>query len=251
MYLGTKSGSGVYQAIIAQMPPHDTYIETHLGAGAIMQRKPPAARSIGIEIDRKTIEAFPMRADVELVNNDCVDFLRGFDFASAGRVLLYVDPPYLIETRKSAKRYRFDYDRFDHVRLLNCLKLLPARIIISGYPSALYAAELEGWRTFTFQAMTRGGPRTEQVWMNFDAGDVQAATFAGRNFTERQRIKRKAARWAAMYRKLPAGERLAVLNAILGEHDASNSGPAALAGSGRDGSGGGTRPASIPGEGQQ
>ncbi|MCG5524440.1 hypothetical protein LRB11_05785 [Ectothiorhodospira haloalkaliphila] len=26
------------QAIIALMPPHDTYIETHLGGGAIMQR---------------------------------------------------------------------------------------------------------------------------------------------------------------------------------------------------------------------
>lgn len=52
-YLGAKSGSGVYQAIVAQMPPHDTYIETHLGSGAVMRAKPPAARSIGVEIDRR------------------------------------------------------------------------------------------------------------------------------------------------------------------------------------------------------
>jgi hypothetical protein len=35
-YLGSKGGSGVYQKIIAEMPPHDTYIETHLGSGAVM-----------------------------------------------------------------------------------------------------------------------------------------------------------------------------------------------------------------------
>ena len=35
-YLGSKAASGVYQKIIAEMPPHDTYIETHLGSGAVM-----------------------------------------------------------------------------------------------------------------------------------------------------------------------------------------------------------------------
>ena len=38
-YLGSKAASGVYQKIIAEMPPHDTYIETHLGGGAVMLRK--------------------------------------------------------------------------------------------------------------------------------------------------------------------------------------------------------------------
>ncbi|WP_305800939.1 hypothetical protein [Thiolapillus sp.] len=41
-YFGSKATSGLCQPIIALMPPHDTYIETHLGGGAIMKRKPPA-----------------------------------------------------------------------------------------------------------------------------------------------------------------------------------------------------------------
>ena len=41
-WFGSKATSGLCQPIIALMPPHDTYIETHLGGGAIMQRKPPA-----------------------------------------------------------------------------------------------------------------------------------------------------------------------------------------------------------------
>jgi hypothetical protein len=38
-YFGSKAASGLCQNIIAIMPPHDTYIETHLGGGAIMQGK--------------------------------------------------------------------------------------------------------------------------------------------------------------------------------------------------------------------
>jgi len=30
-YFGSKATSGLCQPIIALMPPHDTYIETHLG----------------------------------------------------------------------------------------------------------------------------------------------------------------------------------------------------------------------------
>lgn len=50
-YLGSKAASGVFQKIIAEMPPHDTYIETHLGSGAVMFHKPPAQHSVGIDID--------------------------------------------------------------------------------------------------------------------------------------------------------------------------------------------------------
>ena len=36
-----------------------------------------------------------------------------------------------------------------------------------------------------------------------------------RNFTDRQRIKRKAANWGRRYKALPAGERLAMLAAMM------------------------------------
>ena len=38
---------------------------------------------------------------------------------------------------------------------------------------------------------------------------------AGRDFTHRQGVKRKAARWARRYRAMPAPERLAVLAALM------------------------------------
>ena len=51
------------------------------------------------------------------------------------------------------------------------------------------------------------------MWFNFAPDRVHWASCAGR-FTDRQRI-RKAANWGRRYKALPAGERLAVLAAIM------------------------------------
>ena len=56
-YFGSKATSGLCQPLIAMMPPHDTYIETHLGGGAIMKRKPAALRNIGIDRDARALDA--------------------------------------------------------------------------------------------------------------------------------------------------------------------------------------------------
>ena len=216
-YLGSKAGDGVFQAIIAAMPAHDIYIETHLGGGAVMKAKPAAAKSIGLDLDQAALDRFGCSYPVELHRVDCVDFLEGFDFGQGSgrlRTLIYADPPYVHATRTSRHRYRFEYDDDEHRRLIDTLKRVPADVILSGYPSDLYD-ELLDWRTIEFQAMTRGGPRTEKLWLNFDRNSAHWATFAGRGFTDRQRIKRKAQRWQESYTALPPGERLAILAALL------------------------------------
>ena len=57
-YFGSKATSGLCQALIALMPPHSVYIESHLGGGALMKRKPTGVRSIGIDRDAQALEAF-------------------------------------------------------------------------------------------------------------------------------------------------------------------------------------------------
>jgi hypothetical protein len=226
-YLGSKAASGAYQAIISQMPPHDTYIETHLGSGAVMFHKPPAARTIGIDIDDNAFLLTRARwrdkgiipPRINLYHGDAVGFLQREDFSQLGRVLIYADPPYLPETRTSRARYRHEYTVDDHRRMIDVLRAVPANVMISGYPSALYDELLGDWRSIQFQVMTRGGPRTEQLWMNFAEGNAYSHAFAGANYIDRQRIKRKAERWAKNYRAMPAAEQMAILAEILKTHE--------------------------------
>ena len=212
-YFGSKATSGLCQAIIALMPPHDTYIESHLGGGAIMQRKPPAARNIGIDLNERALSRFQCPYSVELVHAHAHRFLA--DFPYQGRELVYCDPPYLHATRSSDRRYRFEYEEPDHLELLTLLKKLPCQVILSGYPSALYDEHLGGWRSLELQVMNQAGVRTEKLWFNFTPDRVHWARYAGKNFTDRQRIKRKAESWGRRYRALPPGERLAVLSALM------------------------------------
>ena len=212
-YFGSKATSGLCQPIIALMPPHDTYIETHLGGGAIMRRKPAALRNIGIDLNRKALDAFECDYPVEKVLGCAHRFLA--DHSYTGRELVYCDPPYLHSTRTSDRRYRFDYEERDHLDLLDLLKGLPCSVILSGYPSQLYDDALPEWRTLELQVMNQAGVRTEKLWFNFTPDRMHWPRFAGKNFTDRQRIKRKAESWGKRYQAMPPAERLAVLAAMM------------------------------------
>jgi len=212
-YFGSKATSGLCQPIIAMMPPHDTYIETHLGGGAIMRRKLPALRNIAIDLDPEAISAFECEYPVEKMQGCAHEFLSAYVFN--GRELVYSDPPYLHYTRTSNRRYRFDYEEQDHIELLELIRKIPCSVMLSGYPSVLYDNLLTDWGSLELQVMNQGGVRTEKLWFNFIPDRVHWPRYAGRNFTDRQRIKRKAETWGKRYQALPRAERLAVLSSIM------------------------------------
>ena len=106
-----------------------------------MKRKPSAITNIGIDLDREALSNFQCDYPVQLVNGCAHEFLRQYDYS--GTELIYSDPPYLVETRTSRRRYRFEYTKQDHAGLLELLKSLPCKVILSGYPSALYDEFLE------------------------------------------------------------------------------------------------------------
>lgn len=214
-YLGSKATTGLCQPLIGMMPPHDVYIETHLGGGAIMRRKPAALHNIGIDLDGEAISDFTCEYPVELIHGCCHEFLKGYEFS--GTELAYVDPPYLKSTRKAPERYRYryDYEQKDHVALLELLKSLPCQVMVSGYRSDLYDRMLSSWNRFQVQVMNQAGVVTEVVWYNFDIDRLHWSRWAGRDFAHRQNVKRKAQSWARRYRAMVPAERLAMLGAIM------------------------------------
>ena len=212
-WFGSKATSGLWQALVALMPPHTVYIETHLGGGAVMKRKPAALRNIGIDLDGRSLSSFRCGYPVERVHGDCHAWLSGFAFD--GTELVYSDPPYLRSARKSRRRYRHDYGEDDHVALLELLRGLPCSVMVSGYPSALYDTLLGDWRSVSLQVMNQAGVVTEKVWFNFAPDRVHWACAAGRNFTHRQAVRRKAEGWGRRYAAMAPAERVAVLAAIM------------------------------------
>jgi DNA adenine methylase len=203
-----------FQQLINLMPPHEVYIETHLGGGAVMRNKYPARRNIGIEIDPEVVKMWTKMhpTNFELIHEDAISYLNNYRFM--GKELLYCDPPYLRETRKkSGRQYKYEYNREQHIELLEVLKSLPCMVMISGYESTLYKESLKGWYTHSFQASCHHGMATEWVWMNYSAPvELHDYRHLGENFRERERIKRKSQRWIAKLQSML--ERQALLSAI-------------------------------------
>jgi len=216
-YPGGKNGSGVYQTIINQLPPHQVYIEPFLGAGAIMRLKRPARCSIGIDIDSDVITAFNSDEiqNLTLICTDALDFM--VHNAIPDDALIYLDPPYLLETRSSKHPlYRFEMTGEQHETLLGIIRRLSCSIAISGYWSDLYGQALHDWRCVSYSARTRGGRiATEYLWMNYpEPLSLHDYRYLGANFRERERIKRKIHRWNTKLNKMPVLERQAILAAI-------------------------------------
>lgn len=132
--------------------------------------------------------------------------------------LVYCDPPYLMETRRTKRRiYREEFTEDDHWRLLRVLLGLKCMVQISGYWSKLYAKRLSDWRLIRFQGQTRKGPREECLWMNYpEPVALHDFQYLGADYRERERIKRKTARWVSRMAALPILERTALFSAIAG-----------------------------------
>jgi len=216
-YPGGKNGSGIYQKLINLMPPHRVYIEAFLGSGAIMRLKRPAIVSIGIDSDDHVLSLFPGEQipNLTLLETDAVKWLASHTVS--GDTLIYLDPPYLMQTRSCQRPiYRHEFSAKQHATLLRVINRLPCIVMISGYWSEMYAESLQGWRSVSFQAQTRGGKlATEWVWMNFNQPlELHDYRYLGENFRERERIKRKRRRWRDRLLRMDSLERHAVLMAI-------------------------------------
>jgi len=212
-WYGSRGTTGLSQATVAAMPAHDVYIEPFPGGGAIMRRRPPAMRSIGIDPNRRSVDGFACGYPVEPRHGCALGFLGTFPFR--GRGLVHRDPPHVLPTRRGPRRHRFDFTDGDHVELPGLLGSLPCPVMVSGYPSALYDGHLPDWRPLGVQVNSQACVVTGKLWPSFAPGRPHWHTCAGRDCTDRQRIRRNAESRARRYRRMPPGERLAVLAAVM------------------------------------
>lgn len=94
-------------------------------------------------------------------------------------VFFYLDPPYILETRKAAY-YKYEMTLNDHKQLVGLLLKIKGNVLLSGYKHNAYEPLVQaGWQTKSFSyaqgaAFTKGAGqaprRIETVWFNYDIG---------------------------------------------------------------------------------
>jgi hypothetical protein len=219
-YPGGKGGDGVYQRIISQFPPHETYVDAFVGGGAILRHKRPSMKTVFIEKD-DAVANYWSANPFDLGGYTCIHGDALTWLSNKGRTLhewdlVYLDPPYLMETRSSKKpMYRHEMTTSDHKRLLKIALGLKCRVALSGYWSQLYNDTLRDWRSICFTAQTRKGVATEYLWMNYpEPVELHDYRYLGNDYRERERIKKKKFRWLNKLRNMKLQERYALMSAI-------------------------------------
>ncbi len=103
-----------------------------------------------------------------------IDAVQLFGRYDAPATLLYVDPPYLPETRssligrsKNTHGYRHEMDRDAHQAMLDALLSIESMVALSGYPDPLYDEMLSEWIRVEKRALADGArERIEVLWIN-------------------------------------------------------------------------------------
>ncbi len=101
-------------------------------------------------------------SSVVLENKDAMQVMLDHDSIDT---LHYLDPPYHHSTRRSG-RYKHEMDNQAHIDLIEFVKTLKGRVIISGYDTDLYNSL--NWKKTTKEARANGSKATvECLWMNY------------------------------------------------------------------------------------
>ena len=102
---------------------------------------------------------------VQIEHRPALEVIRRFNYQN---VFMYLDPPYLLDTR-AAKQYKHEMTDADHEELLHTITQSKAQIMISGYASEMYDDYLQNWNRMEFRGTAEhAGVRTEVIWMNYN-----------------------------------------------------------------------------------
>lgn len=102
---------------------------------------------------------------VQIDNRPAAELIPRFNYKN---VLIYCDPPYMLNTRHG-KQYRYEMTVEEHEELLELLLKHKGPVIISGYDTELYNSMLADWSRYETTAYSQVcSKKREVIWMNYD-----------------------------------------------------------------------------------
>lgn len=119
------------------------------------------------------LDAAKRLKDAEIENTDALDLIKKYNREDC---FIYVDPPYLLSTRRQ-RYYNVEMENEDqHIKLLETLKEHSGPILLSGYDTELYNDLLPGWTKYEINTQAeQGKKRVEIIWYNIH--DKQISLF--------------------------------------------------------------------------
>lgn len=126
-------------------------------------------RSLAAYLDGYVARIGPAAERLRAVTLECRPALEViYSYGSHADTCLYVDPPYLGETRGTTRLYEYEmFGDADHAELLDALTTCRASVVLSGYAHPLYDEQLAGWERYEYNVRAQSGDaRTEVVWCN-------------------------------------------------------------------------------------
>ena len=115
-------------------------------------------------LPKKIMQAAERLRGIQIEYRPAVEVIKRFNHE---KVLIYCDPPYMLETRHG-KQYRCEMDKKAHQELLEVLLQHKGSVLISGYDTELYQDMLSGWERREAYSYTQTREKKKEVlWMNF------------------------------------------------------------------------------------
>lgn len=107
---------------------------------------------------------------VVILNDDALKVIGRED---SRNTLFYLDPPYLHDTRVTTSDYDHEMTVEEHRQLLEAIRYVEGKVMLSGYPSELYDDLLAAWKRVSIAIDNKASSalkkpvKTECIWMNF------------------------------------------------------------------------------------
>jgi DNA adenine methylase len=161
-------------------------------------RSPSAPRAVPGAFAKKVTLIKEFHERLKMVFIERQDALVCMRYWDSTETVMYVDPPYVAETRSVGHRdkYHTEMTAEDHCTLVKCLLELQGAVVLSGYSHAIYQPlEEAGWEKIEIltsanaAGRTRGSPllgegaakkyvaRTEVVWRNPKAVEMTKTNY--------------------------------------------------------------------------
>lgn len=102
---------------------------------------------------------------VLIEHRDIFDLIDKYDEENT---FMYLDPPYVWDTRSSTTAYECEMSNSDHEKFVDRLLNCKCKVLVSGYDHPIYDKLLTKFKKISFPSPNSHSDSTETLWMNYE-----------------------------------------------------------------------------------